>query len=260
MKINHISVSRHQTHKECPQKYKFVYHLEVVPKGPEPIYFTYGKIVHKIAEIYVKNKGALDINEITNDVLKNGLGLESKFENQRPPTPLTSEYKKKLIQHVKVIKHNADTIGYDGEIEWPFYYDLDPPNNKMVKGFIDRLIIRNGKYFILDYKTSKKNNYRKTASTIREDLQLRMYARIVQKVFNVSETDIKAALLYLEGNELVSTNFTLNSLESAERELLYSYNEIKEKDPDEVWGKVGDHCSRCDYLDQCPFVNQHLRT
>jgi hypothetical protein len=59
---------------------------------------------------------------------------------------------------------------------------------------------------------------------------------------------------------LVSTNFTLNALESAERELLFSYNEIKEKDPDEVWGKVGNHCSRCDYLDQCPFVNHNLRT
>lgn len=251
MNIDHISVSRKQTFDECPAKYNYRYHQKIVSLEPTPDYLIYGKIVHKVAEHYVKEQGKKDIALIANDVLGGKIMLE--FNNPSPPLP--GAYKNKFPQHLKNLKALSDRIGFDGHLEYEFIHDFDPPNNCLVKGVIDRLIIRNGKYFILDYKTTKKGFYRKNSNTIRKDLQLRSYARVLQKLFGAKAEDIRAALYYVEGAELVATRFTEESLESAEQELLGSYRTIKEMSPDEAYGKVGDQCRRCDYRKTCPFYS-----
>ena len=56
MKIEHLSVSRKQLWDQCNQAYKYKYHLRLASQEPEPEYFLYGKLVHKVAEEYVKNR------------------------------------------------------------------------------------------------------------------------------------------------------------------------------------------------------------
>lgn len=251
MNIEHISVSRKQTFDECPAKYNYRYHQKIITNEPTPDYLIYGKIVHKVAEHYVKEKGKKDISSIANDVLNGGILLEFN----KPSPPLPSAYKTKFPQHLKNLQALSDRIGYDGELEYEFTFDLDPPNNCLVKGVIDRLIIRNNKYFILDYKTTKKGFFRKNSNTIRKDLQLRSYARVLQKLFGAKAEDIRAALFYIEGSELVATKFTEESLESAEYELINSHKAISEMPSEEAYGRVGDQCRRCDYRKTCPFYS-----
>ena len=64
-----MSVSRKSVWDECKKKYYYKYHLKLDSEEPEPFYFTYGKIIHKIAEEFVERKGKTTINEITNLVL-----------------------------------------------------------------------------------------------------------------------------------------------------------------------------------------------
>lgn len=247
----HISVSRKQCWQSCQQAYKFRYHLKVVPEGPEQPYFTYGTLVHKIAEVYVQEQGKKTIEQITSDCLSGAIEIE---KDGSPPV-LPDEYMKKLPAHVKNIKTLTDRIGFDGHLEYPFRFELKPPSEFFVVGFIDRLIIRGDKYFILDYKTTKKGFFRKTPKTIRSDLQLRTYGRVVQRLFGAKAENIKAALFYLEGAELVATNFTEESLISAEQELYDAYRDIVNTNPNDVHGKVGDQCRRCDYRKICPFYS-----
>ena len=87
MKIKHISVSRKQLWDQCEQAYKYKYHLEVQSPEPEPEYFLYGKLVHKIAEEYVKNKGEVEIESFLHPYLKGELLLENK------KVELTKDYK-----------------------------------------------------------------------------------------------------------------------------------------------------------------------
>lgn len=251
MEIEHISPSRKQCFDECHQKYKFKYHLKMIPEGPQPVYFSYGKTVHKIAEEYVKGQGKIPIEEIVKDVLTGNILIE---EGVAAP-PLEGDYKSKFPNHIRNIKEITDKIGFDGELEYKFKYDLDPPNNRFVTGFIDRLIIRGDKYFILDYKTTKKGYWRKNSVTIKKDIQLRCYGRVIQKVFGAKAENIRAALYYLEGGDLVSVRFNEEMLESAEQELLTSYKTIEEMNPDEVYAWVGDKCKRCDYRKVCPFYS-----
>lgn len=244
----HMSVSRKQLWETCPLAYKYRYHLKTVTNMPIQPYFTYGKYVHKIAEIYVKEQGKKPIELITRDVLEGKILIEKDKLNP----VLEKEYKNKLAGHVKNIKTLTDKIGFDGHLEWPFRHDLEPPNNLLVVGFIDRLIIRKDKYFILDYKTTKKGFWRKNNNTIRSDLQLRVYARIVQKHFDAKVENIKAALYYLEGGELVATNFNEESVASAEEDLAKTYKKIISTKPNDVCGRIGDHCRRCEYRVVCP--------
>ena len=250
MDIEHISVSRKQTFDECPARYKYRYHEKIVSLEPTPDYFIYGKIVHKVAEHYVKEQGKKDIGVIANEVLSGKILLDQCGVPVLPPT-----YKNKFPEHLKNVKSLSDRIGYDGHLEYEFLYDLDPPNNSFVKGVVDRLIIRGDKFFILDYKTTKKGFYRKTPNTIRKDLQLRCYGRVLQKVFGAKAENIKAALYYLEGGNLIATRFTDESLITAEQELLETYRKIKEMSPDDAYGRVGDGCRRCDYKKTCVFYS-----
>lgn len=247
----HISVSRKQTWNECQAKYKFRYHLKLIPEGPPQPYFAYGKLVHKIAEEYVREQGQRPIEDIAHDCLHGVI----EVEKGQPPPVLEAEYRKKLPEHLRHVKQLNDRIGFDGHLEWQFHYDLQPPDEHFITGFIDRLIIRGDKYFILDYKTTKKGFWRKNQNTIRNDLQLRCYARVVQRTFNAEPENIRAALYYLEGGDLIATKFSAESLASAEQELHDTYNEIIGTHPDDVYGRVGDQCRRCDYRKICPFYS-----
>lgn len=248
MDIEHISVSRKQTFFDCPAKYKYRYHLKMIPEGPQPVYLSYGKTVHKVAEEYVRAGGSIPIEDIAKDVLSGRILVEA----DTPAPPLEGEYTKKFPEHIRHIKELTEKIGFDGHLEYQFKYDLDPPHGRMATGFIDRLIIRGDKYFILDYKTTKKGFWRKNSNTIKKDLQLRTYGRVVQREFGAKAENIRAALFYLEGGELVSVRFDDYMLESAESELLNAYKEIESMHEDEAYTRVGDQCKRCDYKNICP--------
>lgn len=261
MDITHISVSRKSTWEQCQQLYKYKYHLKVKSGEPEAPYFLYGKIVHKIAEVYVQNKGKTKIEEIAANVTHGKIPLERDVDEVIVETgnlmnKIPADYKAKLPEHLKAIKKITTQMGHDGYLEWEFKYDLDPPNGKNMVGFIDRLFQKGDLWYILDYKTSKKNGWRKNAGNITDDLQLRAYARIVQKTFDVPAKNIRAALYYLEGCELVGAKFSENSLILAEQELLKAYNDIAAKDAEHAWGNVKDHCKRCEYNKMCPFYSR----
>lgn len=251
MLIEHISVSRKQCYEQCPIQYKYRYHEKVQSNEPIADHFVYGTLIHKIVEEYIKEQGKKEIYQIALDIFKNKILLEDNTPNPQLP----EQYKKNLKLHLNNLKKLSDQIGYDGYLEWDFFYDLEPPNKKCIKGFIDRLIIRDEKYFILDYKTTKKGMWRKNQNTIRNDLQLRIYSRIVQKTFNAKPENIRAALFYILDSDLISTKFTEESLEMAEKELLDTYNEIKNIDVNDIFGKTGNHCRFCQYKKICPYYS-----
>lgn len=251
MNITHISVSRKGVWDTCQQQYKYKYHLKLESDAEEPIYFLYGTIVHKVAQEYVAAKGERLITEVAQDILNGTIDLE---KGKKCP-PLPSEYKKKFPEHLKNIEKLTQQTGFDGELEYNFSYDLDPPHRRNIYGFIDRVIVKGEKAWILDYKTTKQGWWRKGPKEIVSDLQLRCYARVVQKKFKIKAENISCALYYLEGGELVGARFTEESLAAAEAELLQAYIDIQNSDPDKVWGRVGEHCKRCEYRKVCPFYS-----
>lgn len=249
MNIEHISVSRGKTYDQCPYLYKLKYHEKIPNPGEEQFYFVYGKIVHKIAEQHVQERGARNLKEVSNDVLKGKIEIE---DGKKAP-PLPPDYKRRMPGHIRAIENLNKKIGCEGITEHKFKYDLDPPNGKFVTGFIDRIILKAGKAWIIDYKTTKPGPFRENKHSIKIDPQLRIYSRVVQKEFGIDADNIKAALYYLEGEELLPASYSEESLVSIERELLDVYNSISSHDPEKAFGKTGNHCNRCEYRGMCPF-------
>jgi len=254
MNIEYISVSRFGVWNLCKQQYKYKYHLKVNSPEPEPFYFVYGKIVHKIAEVYIEENGERLLADVALDVLEGRIPIErgdsDVFAPQLPP-----DYRRRLPGHLRSVRKITEEIGMGGELEYQFNYDMDPPNGRFIKGFIDRLIQKGDYWFILDYKTTKKGKWRKDSKSITHDLQLRAYAKVVQKFFNVPAENIRCALYYLEGGNLIGAKYSQEALDAAEQELIQAHKDIMEASPDQVVGNVGDHCVRCDYRSMCPFFN-----
>lgn len=258
MNIEHLSVSRSNTFKECAAKYKYRYHLKLKPDIIEAPYFLYGKSFHKIAEEFIKHKGQKNINEIKNDVLDGKILLEEK-QTESPRKVLPKEYLNKLPDHLVSFMRLNQRIGYDGELEFPFHYDLDPPNGKFLKGFIDRIIHKNDEIFIIDYKTSKEDpRWNKNPQNIKYDLQLQCYAMVASEHFNVPAHKIKPALYYLdvkEPNNLVGACFSQATLDKTKKLMISIYDKIYNMTEKEAYGRVGQHCDRCEFRKVCQYYN-----
>jgi len=250
MLIESISVSRNKLWEECPQRYKYKYHLKVPSPEPTPVYFDYGKIIHKIIELHTLNKGTKDIGKIIQGVLGGEILIDG-----HPCPQLPLEYKQKLPAHIKSYMKLAEKIGTEGLVEWKFQFDLDPPHGRYLLGFIDRIIQKGNQFFILDWKTTKKGPWREDKHTIKESLQLQTYARVVQRLFNADPGKITAALYFLEGAELIGATYSDNTLDLVESKLREAHKVIAAADPDHVQGNVGQHCKRCEYRKMCPFYS-----
>jgi hypothetical protein len=261
MNIEHISVSRSKSYKQCSWYYKLKYHEKIANPGPEQWYFTFGKIVHKCAEVYTIEKGKRSMSEIMTDVTRGKIELEpGKIDpatglpgpGKKAP-PKHPDYATRLPTHLRNVQKITHQLGFEGHNEYKFTYDLDPPHGRNILGFIDRVIIKDDKAWILDYKTTKKGPFRETKESIIRDPQLRIYARVVNRNFGIAPENIKCALYYVDGGDLIGSQYSMESLLGIEQELLEVYKEIENKPVEAARGKIGPHCTRCEYNSLCTF-------
>ena len=254
MNIDHLSVSRKQCWDLCEQQYKYKYHLKVISDKPQQIFFTYGQVIHKAAELYVASKGSNQLDHYIKEILKGNISLD-RFKSASKIS-LPSSYYEKITSHIRHLKKITDFLGFDGDTEFEFMHDLNPPNNFILKGYIDRILQKNEKFFVIDYKTTKVGPYRKDKNTIKNDLQMQSYALVVRDKFNIDGDKIILALFYLEGGKMVSVSFDNKTLDECKKTLIETFEEIKDKDPEKAKANVGNHCRLCDYNDICPYYKK----
>ena len=254
MEIDYLSVSRKQCYDTCEQQYKYKYHLKIVPDKPQQIFFTYGQVIHKAAELYVDSKGSQNLEYFIKEILTGQISLDRFKPAEKISLP--SNYYEKITTHIRHLKKLTDFLGFDGDTEFEFQHDLDPPNRIILKGYIDRLLKKNDKFFVLDYKTTKVGPFRKDKTTIKKDLQMQAYSLVVRDKFNIEGDKIILALFYLEDGKMISVNFDDKTLDECKEYLINSFEEIKDKNPNKVKANVGNHCRFCDYNDICPWYKK----
>ena len=234
-----LSPSKIQTFEDCPLKFKFQHVLRV--PTPSKTYFGMGTAIHSVAENMTKlQKDGKESNEkLALEILEKQWDTSS-YRNQRTKESQDKVKSKEMVKtYLDWAENNPNT---PVDVEPKFKIIL---NDVTISGKIDRVEqTPEGDYEVIDFKTGYAY---KTKNTIKEDVQMNLYALGTEKLYG--KLPKKTSLFYIKYNKLVPHFIKEDKLDEFKVEL--------EKKIDSIFNEEFDakpefqKCSRCDYASIC---------
>lgn len=250
------SYSRLTNFDNCALQYKFNYIDKLEKDFDNSIESFMGSKVHDtLEELYKKQK----LGEI--------LALEKILEFYE------TEWKKDFNEEIKIVKKNSSqenyfelgkryltdyykhyypfdqnyTIGLEMEI------NLKLNDNYSIIGYIDRLAVKDGIYYIHDYKTSGSLP---TNEEITKNKQLALYAIAIKEKFN-DVRDVKLVWHFLAFDTEIILTKTEEDYDKLKKEVLEKILYIESLSIEDFKPKESILCEWCAYASYCP-VKKHL--
>lgn len=232
-----LSASAVKTYEQCPRKYYFNY----IQKAPKKHWdhFDLGNICHKTLELFHTKymKKAIPKKEWGKLMSESFTKAREGFLNLSDP--LILDAKEMLAEYLKSVKENGMPVVKGCETS----FDFKLAEDIMVRGFVDRIdILKDKKFRIIDYKTTKNDKYL-------EPFQLSVYGLWLKE----QHPDIKsfkgAYVLLRHGSKLKEYDFNLEDIETARKDLIAYAKKIKEEN---TWTPIPTKlCNYCDFKDIC---------
>lgn len=259
-----------RTYKQCPYKFYLSYILKM--KEPRTIIEEYdasmwGKIFHNALARLYDEKYPEGYNEnLKQQVIKNLLEIgEEEFKKAYPEPKATlyfdwersKERMKNLIDmEIAHFKQGFKPVKIEKELP-PYSIDINDKQKIKIGGRPDRIDAKNGRYYIIDYKISKKpaSKTYKISENFTE-FQLPLYGLTFAK----GETDKIGGLIYYHLDEKFQDFLQLDILEEEgrgyiqqfkENMLLPTLKEIFNKNLPFCLTENFDTCQRCIFIDHC---------
>lgn len=238
LSLVNVSYSRLETYDMCAAKYFYTY-IARYPRvfGPHA---TLGNIIHStlenvlepdtpvdgdlLLEEYEKQKVAWDPeNQIPDNLYNNGEAMINEFAD----------------------RHAGDTFPIDTK-EKEFAIVV---GGGLVRGFIDRVDIKDDVLTIIDYKSGAREVTHANTPT---NLQLGIYALAMSHEY--PDKTIKAELYYLKSGRVKGHTFSKQDLIDVEDRLLKAIHGVMSTETFHYTKNIG-VCSFCDYrkTGQCPY-------
>jgi DNA helicase-2/ATP-dependent DNA helicase PcrA len=173
-------------------RYKLQYILQV-PTGAKT-YFNLGSAVHKVAELLSKMemKGETYTRETALQLLDRYWSSDA-YNSKTKEQEDRRKAEAMIDTFLEWQKNNGNQIV---GVEIGFGIEIA---GRLVRGFIDRVEkTKDGQYCVIDFKTGSKNE---TGNTIRENIQMNVYALAVLKKYGKLPT--RASLYFVKTNETV---------------------------------------------------------
>lgn len=241
VEILKLSASSMKTFDQCPLKYYYTY-IEKVPRKQWD-HFDLGNLCHKALEIFHET--------YINDGNKKGsLGklmgyafAEARKSFENVDNSIVAEAKSLVEDYLKAINNTGMPLVKG--VETSFNFDVN--DTIKLRGFLDRIdITKDGKFHIVDYKTTKNVKYL-------EPFQLLIYGMWLKREYPHIE-DFKASYVLLRHKSKVQTyNFNLHDIEQAEKQVLDFASKIRISEKDNNWMPIPSPlCNWCDFKDICP--------
>ena len=234
-----LSPSKIQTYEDCPLQFKFQYVLRV--PTPSKTYFGMGTAIHAVAENMTKlqKDGKEPTEELALEILDKQWDTSS-YRNQRTKENQDKDKSKEMVKtYLEWAEKNPNT---PVDVEPKFKIKL---NDVTISGKIDRVeMTPNGEYEVIDFKTGYAY---KTKNTIKEDVQMNIYALGTEKLYG--KLPKKTSLFYIKHNKIVSHFIEEEKLNEFKENLIEKIDSIfnEEFDAKPEYRK----CSRCDYANIC---------
>lgn len=241
IKILKVSASSMKTYDQCPKKYFYNYIAREPKKHWD--HFDLGNLCHLTLEIFHQIYIKEGASKRTLGKLMSHSFAEARKEFEGINKNIFAEAKKLIQSYLEVVLKNGMPLVKG--VETAFNFNLQ--KDIMVRGFLDRVdILKDGKFHIVDYKTTKNTKYL-------EPFQLLIYGLWLKNEYPHIK-DFKASYVLLKHkSKLKSYDFNNEDIEKCKKKIIkYAYN-INTSITKDIWNPVpGPLCNWCDFQKICP--------
>jgi len=233
-----LSASAVKTYEQCPRKYFFNY-IERAPKK-EWAHFDLGNLCHRALEFFHEANMKKKIDKKDWNKLMGKCFGRARKGYPKLTDDLLLEAKELLTDYLAMLKKNG--LPNVKGVETSFNFNIT--DRILVRGFLDRLdVMKDGRFHILDYKTTKNVQYL-------DEFQLLVYGLWLKREYPDIKSFRGSYLLLRHESKLKSYDFTIEDVEKIEKELISYAERIRD---DDVWTPIPTRlCNWCDFKDICP--------
>ena len=234
-----LSASAMKTYEQCPRKYYFNY-IERVPRKHWD-HFDLGNICHKSLEIF--HQECMGDRKKDKRTLSQVMGYSFSVARKDFPNMsdiMLQDAKNMLTQYLQLMKNNGIPIVKGVETSFNFNIKEDV----LIRGFVDRVdLMDDGRYKIVDYKTTKNEKYL-------DEFQLLIYGLWLRK----NHPDIKsfkgAYILLRHCSKMKEYEFNMEDVDKIEKKIISYADAIRKED---TWMPIPTGlCNWCDFKNICP--------
>jgi len=236
--IMKLSASAIKTYEQCPKKYFFNYKQKAPKKQWD--HFDLGNVCHKTLELF-------HLAYLKEGTTKRTLGkiMSASFETARKSFPnlgdiLASEAKDMLMGYLQTAKQNGMPLVKGCETS----FDFKLKDNVLIRGVVDRIdVLKDGRFRIIDYKTTKNVKYL-------DEFQLSVYGLWLKEKYPHVEEFNGAYVLLKHNSKLKEYTFNTEDIEKARKNLIDCADKIMIEN---VWTPIPTAlCNWCDFKEICP--------
>lgn len=241
IEILKLSASSMKTYDQCPKKYFYNY----IAKEPrkEWAHFDLGNLCHKALEIFHQ----IYIKEGTNNKTLSKLMGHSFTEARKEFRNVSGNI---LVEAKELIQNYLKNVSREGMplvkgVETSFKFNME--EDIVLRGFLDRVdILKDGRFHIVDYKTTKNVKYL-------EPFQLLIYGLWLKTQYPHIENFKASYLLLRHGSKLKSYDFNSEDIEKCRKKIIKYAESISTSINEDVWSPIpGPLCNWCDFQKICP--------
>jgi len=247
VEILKLSSSSMNTYKQCPLKYYYNY-IEKAPRK-QWVHFDLGNLCHKALEIFHDIYMRKGTNGRSLNKLMKYAFSEARKDYEQLADIILQEAKDLLNDYLK----NINKIGMPvvKGVETSFKFNIT--DDIIIRGFLDRVdVMKDGRFHIVDYKTTKNAKYLKP-------FQLLIYGLWLKRTYPHIDSFKASYLLLRHDSKLKSYDFNLADIKKCENDILTFAEKINTSIKDDIWTPIPTIlCNWCDFQDICPTQDNNL--
>jgi len=233
-----LSASAVKTYDQCPRKYFYTYIERAARK--EWDHFDLGNLCHKTLEIFHTIYMEEGTNKKSLASLMGRSFEEARKEYKHVTYDMMAEAKDLCAGYLDKMK--LDGMPIVKGVETSFNFNIG--ENIKLRGFLDRLdLMKDGRFHIVDYKTTKNTKYL-------DEFQLLVYGLWLQTKYPDVENFKGSYVLLRHGSKLKEYEFNTQDLARIKKDLINYAEKIRTEN---VWEPVPTRlCNWCDFQEICP--------
>ena len=241
IEILKLSASSMKTFDQCGLKYYYNYIAKEERKQWD--HFDLGNLCHRTLEIFhdiYMNDGT---SKKTLSKLMGHSFAEARKEFEDTNNVIITEAKSLIENYLKVISTNGMPLVKG--VETSFNFNLS--EDVLVRGFLDRVdILKDGRFHIVDYKTTKNTKYL-------DPFQLLVYGLWLKEEYPSVDSFKASYILLRHKSKLKSYEFNANDVDKCKKKILDYASKINFSKKENHWTPVpGPLCNWCDFQKICP--------